>query len=384
MYLFSEKVPERKGKVIMRILEGAYTEALIFTDNIEEYALAQIQQLCDYDVFQNCKIRVMPDVHPGKVGPIGFTSTIGDKILPNIVGIDIGCGITMARLKQNKVEFQKLDRVIRENIPVGSRIRKNPHRFVEQLKLEELKCFRSIQMERVKAGLGTLGSGNHFIELDKDENGNLYVVIHTGSRHLGKEVTDFYLSQGQEYLREKKFHIPYELTYLEGNLMEDYLHDMQIVQEYAACNRQAILDELVKGMKWKIIEEYSSVHNYVDKKDRILRKGAVSAHKGETVLIPINMRDGLLLGTGLGNQEWNYSAPHGSGRILRKDKVKEYYTVSAYKKEMKGIYSSCLNKETLAEGPFAYRGIQEILEAVADTVAVQQILKPIYNYKSQE
>lgn len=384
MYLFSEKVPERKGKIIMRILEGAYTEALIFTDNIEEYALAQIQQLCDYDVFQNCKIRVMPDVHPGKVGPIGFTSTIGDKILPNIVGIDIGCGITMARLKQNKVEFQKLDRVIRENIPVGSRIRKNPHRFAEQLKLEELKCFRSIQMERVKAGLGTLGGGNHFIELDKDENGNLYVVIHTGSRHLGKEVTDFYLSQGQEYLREKKFHIPYELTYLEGNLMEDYLHDMQIVQEYAACNRQAILDELVKGMKWKIIEECSSVHNYVDKKDRILRKGAVSAHKGEAVLIPINMRDGLLLGTGLGNQEWNYSAPHGSGRILRKDKVKEYYTVSAYKKEMKGIYSSCLNKETLSEGPFAYRGIQEILEAVADTVAVQQILKPIYNYKSQE
>ena len=209
-------------------------------------------------------------------------------------------------------------------------------------------------------------------------------MIHTGSRHLGKEVTDFYLSQGQEYLREKKFHIPYELTYLEGNLMEDYLHDMQIVQEYAACNRQAILDELVKGMKWKIIEEYSSVHNYVDKKDRILRKGAVSAHKGEAVLIPINMRDGLLLGTGLGNQEWNYSAPHGSGRILRKDKVKEYYTVSAYKKEMKGIYSSCLYKETLAEGPFAYRGIQEILEAVTDTVVVQQILKPIYNYKSQE
>ena len=384
MYLFSEKVPERKGKVIMRILEGAYTEALIFTDNIEEYALAQIQQLCDYDVFQNCKIRVMPDVHPGKVGPIGFTSTIGDKILPNIVGIDIGCGITMARLKQSKVEFQKLDRVIRENIPAGSRIRKNPHRFAEQLKLEELKCFRSIQMERVKAGLGTLGSGNHFIELDKDENGNLYVVIHTGSRHLGKEVTDFYLSQGQAYLMEKKFHIPYELTYLEGNLMEDYLHDMQIVQEYAACNRQAILDELVKGMKWKIIEECSSVHNYVDKKDRILRKGAVSAHKGETVLIPINMRDGLLIGKGIGNREWNYSAPHGSGRILRRDQVKEHYTVSAYKKEMKGIYSSCISKETLEEGPFAYRGIQEILEAVTDTVAVQQILKPIYNYKSQE
>ena len=368
----------------MKRVQGIYAEALIFTNDIEDYALAQIQQLCDQEAFQNCKIRIMPDVHPGKVGPIGFTSTLGSKIMPNIVGSDIGCGITIAKLKQKKVEFQKLDRVIRENIPDGSRIRRKPHRFAEQLRLEELKCFHSIQMERVCGGLGTLGGGNHFIELDKDENDDLYVVIHTGSRHFGKEVTDFYLSQGQTYLLEKKIHIPYELTYLEGNLMEDYLHDMEIVQEYAAYNRKTILDELVKGMKWKIIEEYSSVHNYVDPKDRILRKGAVSAHKGETVLIPINMRDGLLIGKGIGNREWNYSAPHGSGRILRRDQVKEHYTVSAYKKEMKGIYSSCISKETLEEGPFAYRGIQEILEAVTDTVAVQQILKPIYNYKSQE
>ena len=288
----------------MKRVQGIYAEALIFTNDIEDYALAQIQQLCDQEAFQNCKIRIMPDVHPGKVGPIGFTSTLGSKIMPNIVGSDIGCGITMAKLKQKKVEFQKLDRVIRKNIPDGSRIRRKPHRFAEQLRLEELKCSRSINME--------------------------------------------------------------------------------IVQEYAAYNRKTILDELVKGMKWKVIEEYSSVHNYVDPKDRILRKGAVSAHKGETVLIPINMRDGLLIGKGIGNREWNYSAPHGSGRILRRDQVKEHYTVSAYKKEMKGIYSSCISKETLEEGPFAYRGIQEILEAVTDTVAVQQILKPIYNYKSQE
>lgn len=368
----------------MKTVKGTYTTALVFTDHVEEYALAQIKQCCDHEAFQDCNIRVMPDVHPGKVSVIGFTSTIGEKILPNIVGIDIGCGITMAKLKQKKVEFQKLDTVIRENIPAGSRSRRTPHRFAENLNLEELRCFRSIQMSRVRVGLGTLGGGNHFIELDQDEQGNLYVVIHTGSRHLGKEVTEFYLSKGQEHLKEQGISVPYELTYLEGKLMEDYLHDLQIVQEYAADNRKAILDELVKGMKWKVTEKSSSVHNYVDQRDGILRKGAVSAHKDETVLIPMNMRDGLLVCRGLGNREWNCSAPHGSGRILRRDQVKEQYTVSAYRKEMKGIYSSCISKETLEEAPFAYRGIQDILGAVTDTVAVEKVLKPVYNYKAQD
>lgn len=368
----------------MKIINGIYTTAFIFSDHAEEYALAQIQRLCDNEAFKECKIRVMPDVHPGKVGTIGFTSTIGDGILPNIVGIDIGCGITMAKLKQKKVEFQKLDTVIRERIPSGAKIRKIPHRFMEQMDLENLRCYPFIQAKRVSLGLGTLGGGNHFIELDKDEEGNLYAVIHTGSRHLGKEVTEYYLNQGQRYLKAREILVPYELTYLEGKLMEDYLHDLQVVKDYAAYNRAAILDELAKGMKWKIMETISCVHNYVDEKDGILRKGAISAHTGETVLIPMNMKDGILLGKGLGNQKWNYSAPHGSGRILRRDEVKNHYTVAAYKKEMKGIYSSCIGQETLEESPFAYRRIEEILEAIKETAAIEKILKPVYNYKAQD
>lgn len=368
----------------MKTVTGIYATALIFSDRAEDYALAQIRQLCDNEAFQNCKIRVMPDVHPGKVGTVGFTSTVGSRILPNIVGIDIGCGITMAKLKQKRVEFQKLDAVIREQVPAGARIRKIPHRFTERLNLEELRCFASIQTGRVKNGLGTLGGGNHFIEIDRDDSGNLYAVVHTGSRHLGKEVTEYYLAKGQEQLKKEGISVPYELTYLEGKFMEDYLHDLQIVQEYAAYNREAILDELTKGMKWKITEIWNCIHNYVDPRDGILRKGAVSAQKDEQVVIPVNMKDGILLGRGLGNPEWNYSAPHGSGRILKREEVKSHYTVSAYKKAMKGIYSSCISRETLDEAPFVYRGIQEIQEAVIDTVQIEQILKPVYNFKSQE
>ena len=368
----------------MKTVTGIYATALIFSDRAEDYALAQIRQICDNEAFQNCKIRVMPDVHPGKVGTVGFTSTVGSRILPNIVGIDIGCGITMAKIKQKRVEFQKLDAVIREQVPTGARIRKIPHRFTERLNLEELRCFASIQTGRVKNSLGTLGGGNHFIEIDRDDRENLYAVIHTGSRHLGKEVTEYYLAKGQEQLKKEGISVPYELTYLEGKLKEDYLHDLQVVQEYVAYNREAILDELTKGMKWKITEIWNCVHNYVDLRDGILRKGAVSAQKNEQVVIPVNMKDGILLGRGLGNPEWNYSAPHGSGRILKREEVKNHYTVSAYKKAMKGIYSSCISSETLDEAPFAYRGIQEIQEAVMDTVQIEQILKPVYNFKSQE
>ena len=378
---FQGKCLRERGN--MEIINGIYASAKIFSETAEEYALAQIQMICDNEVSKGSVIRVMPDVHPGKVGTIGLTMTVGERILPNLVGIDIGCGITLAKLKQKKVEFQKLDTVIRENVPVGGCIRKNMHRYSQEFDFSRLRCFRSINEEKAALSLGTLGSGNHFVELDKDTEDNLYVAIHTGSRHLGKEVTEYYLRCGQTVLKEQGIQVPYELTYLTGQLKEDYLHDLQIVQDYAKLNRTVILEEIARKMKWKVLENVSICHNYIDESG-VLRKGAISAKKGEQVIIPINMRDGILLGTGKGNPEWNYSAPHGSGRILRRDNVKDSFTVSNFKSEMKGIYCSCIGKGTLDEAPFAYRRLEEIADAIEETVEITGIIKPVYNYKASK
>lgn len=373
----------------MKIINGVYTSAKIFTTNniknaIDDYAIAQLQMLCDNEISSGCKIRIMPDVHPGKVCTIGLTMTVGTKIMPNIVGIDIGCGITLAKLKQKNIEFQKLDTVVLKNIPSGFSIRSKPHRFSEYFDFARLYCCENIHLEKAVLSLGTLGSGNHFIEIDKDDEGTFYVVIHSGSRSLGKEVTEYYLKKGQKYLKNRNITIPYELTYLENELMEQYLHDIQIIQEYARLNREIMLDELVRGMKWKLTDSYSCTHNYIDLSDSvsILRKGAISAKSGEKVIIPINMRDGILLGTGLGNEDWNCSAPHGSGRIIKREDVKSRFTVSAFKTEMKGIFSSCIRKDTLDEAPFAYRGIDDIAEAIAETVIINKVIKPVYNFKA--
>ena len=381
----------------MKILNGVHTSATIFTVGnpthaIDHYALEQLQQLCNNETLQDARIRVMPDVHPGIVGTIGLTLTLTDKIMPNLLGIDIGCGMTLAKIKDKKVEFQKLDTVIRNNIPSGFAIRKKAHRFSENFPFEKLYCLEHINLKKAQLSLGTLGEGNHFLEMDKDLDGQLYIVIHSGSRHLGKEVTEYYLNQGQQVLKQQGIQIPYELTYLEGAWMEKYLHDIQIVQDYASLNREIILDELAKGMKWKITDQYECIHNYVDDCEDVvnmfgaplLRKGAISAKQGESVIIPINMRDGILLGTGLGNEEWNFSAPHGAGRILKREEVKNKFTVSAFKSEMKGIYTTCIGKDTLDEAPFAYRGLDDIAEAIHETVHIDQIIRPIYNFKAGE
>lgn len=373
----------------MKIINGVYTSAKIFTTThtetmLDDYAAAQIQMLCDNMAFSGSQIRIMPDVHPGKVGPIGFTATVGSRILPNIVGIDIGCGMTIARLKQRKIEFQKLDTVIRDHVPSGFHIRKKPHHFQEQLDLSQLYCYKSIREKHALLSLGTLGKGNHFIEIDRDEEGNLYAVIHSGSRHLGKEVAEYYLTAGQRVLKSQNLEVPYELTYLEGELMSQYLHDLAIVQRFAGLNREVILNEMIKGMKWKVLDAYSCQHNYVDTTSdyKILRKGAISAKMEEQVIIPINMRDGIILGKGKGNEDWNCSAPHGSGRILKREDVKSHYTLSHFKSEMKGIYSSCIHKDTLDEAPFAYRGLDEIAEAISDTVMIEKVIRPLYNFKA--
>lgn len=385
----------------MITIYGKYTNAVVYTvENemyaLEDYARKQLQMICNHPSAEGSDIRVMPDVHPGKVGTIGLTMTVGDSILPSLVGVDIGCGMTMAKVKTKGLQFQQLDSVIRENVPVGPRIRENEHKYADRIELSELRCCRGINARKAIRSIGTLGGGNHFIEVDKDDEGNVYLVVHSGSRHLGMEVADYYLRTGQKEMQMKKQgYASYEMTCLTGELMEDYLHDIKIIQEFARLNREAIIESIVNGMKWKIQDSFTCIHNYVDfsvvgesisdrdaKRKPILRKGAISAKEGENVIIPINMRDGIILGTGLGNSEWNYSAPHGAGRIYRRSEVAEHHTVSEFKKSMEGIYSICINKNTLDESPFAYRGIDDIAAVIKDTVRIEKIIKPVYNYKA--
>ena len=374
----------------MITIYGKYTNAKVYTVenelySLDEYARKQLQMICDNPVAQDSKIRVMPDVHPGKVGTIGLTMTVKDVILPSLVGVDIGCGMTIAKIKTKALQFQQLDSVIRENVPVGSAIQKKEHKFADRIDLSKLKSAKSIREAKANLSIGTLGGGNHFIEVDKDEEGNYYLTVHSGSRHLGIEVAEYYLRAGQkEMQRKKQGYASYEMTSLTGELMEDYLHDLEIIQDFARINREAIIESIVKGMKWKVEDSFCVVHNYVDfsGNDPLLRKGAISAKDGERVIIPINMRDGIILGTGLGNPEWNYSAPHGAGRIYRRSEVAEHHTVSEFKKAMEGIHSICINKDTLDESPFAYRKIDDIAKVIRDTVSIDKIIKPVYNYKA--
>ena len=375
----------------MITIYGKYTNAIVYTvENelyaLEDYARRQLQMIANHPSAEGSSIRVMPDVHPGKVGTIGLTMTIGDSILPSLVGVDIGCGMTIAKVKTKALQFQQLDTVIRDNVPVGPRIRKKEHKYADRVDLSELRCYRHINARKAGCSIGTLGGGNHFIELDKDDEGNTYLVVHSGSRHLGMEVAEYYLRTGQKEIQMKKQgYAPYEMTCLTGALMEDYLHDIEIIQEFARVNREAMIETIVSGMNWKVIDSFTSIHNYVDfsvSSKPILRKGAISAKEGEKVIIPINMRDGIILGAGLGNPDWNYSAPHGAGRIYSRSEVAEHHTVSEFKKAMEGIYSICINKDTLDESPFAYRGIDDISSVIEPTVKIDKIIKPIYNYKA--
>lgn len=336
----------------MKTVKGIYTEAKIFTDDVEDHALAQIKMICDNETAKGSKICMMPDIHPGKVAPIGLSMTVTDKIIPQLLGVDIGFAI-----------------------------RKEPNHMAEEFSYEGLQCIRHINRQKADRSLGTLGGGNHFIELDKSDDGSLYLVVHTGSRHLGEEVAEYYTKLANTCLKEQGKEVPYYMSYLEGDNKAAYLNDVQIIQRYAEWNRQIIVREILKGMKWKVEEQFSVPHNYLDD-SRILHKGSISANKGERVVIPANMRDGIILGIGKGNADWNYSAPHGSGRKLKREDVKNRYTVSEFKKEMEGIYSRCVSADTLDEAPFAYRSITEIAEQIEDTVEVTKILKPVYNFKA--
>ncbi|MCI8889095.1 MAG: RtcB family protein [Hungatella sp.] len=402
----------------VKVVEGRYAAAKVYTDVVEELALDQIKTLCDQEYTKDLRIRIMPDVHAGAGCTIGTTMTIRDAVVPNLVGVDIGCGMETLRLKNKHLELEKLDKLIYEKIPSGFQIREKDHKLNDDIDLMELRCLKAgkINIDRAVKSLGTLGGGNHFIEVDRDEDGILYVVIHSGSRHLGLEVAGFYQDQAWKSLnghsnadikqliedykkagRKKEIQkvvkeaqaqmhteIPRPLAYCRGELLEDYLHDMKIVQRFAMLNRKAMADELIRGMKLKVEEEFTTIHNYIDTEEMILRKGAVSAKMGEKLLIPINMRDGSLICVGKGNEDWNFSAPHGAGRLMSRRKAKSSYTVSEFKKVMSGIFTTSVNAQTLDECPMAYKGMEDIVENIGDTAEIVKIIKPIYNFKAGE
>lgn len=400
----------------MIILNGKYNSAKVFTDNIEQDAIAQIIAFCSQPMSEGAQIRIMPDVHAGAGCTIGTTMTITDKVIPNLVGVDIGCGMETVRLKEKHIELQKLDKLIFEKIPSGFAIREKPHRYGEKIDLTELYCYKHIDSLRAEKSIGTLGGGNHFIEADKGEDGSIYIVIHSGSRHLGVETAKFYQNEAYRRLnksgdkeaaeliarlkaegREKQIQselkkltntkttsVPKHLAYCEGELFDQYIHDMKIVQKFAMLNRQVMMDEIIKGMHLHVEEQFTTIHNYIDTDKMILRKGAVSAEAGERLLIPINMRDGSLLCTGKGSAEWNFSAPHGAGRLMSRSEAKQSFTVSEFKKQMKGIYTSTVSASTLDECPMAYKPIEDIVNNIGDTVTVNEIIKPIYNFKAGE
>ncbi|MEG6523619.1 RtcB family protein [Desulfotomaculum sp. 1211_IL3151] len=397
-------------------IEGKYNIAKVYTDILEEGAAVQIETLCNQEFVRKSKIRIMPDVHAGAGCTIGTTMTIKDKIVPNLVGVDIGCGMETILISNKRLELQRLDKLICENIPSGFAVRKKPHPHNEQIDLTQLRCLKSVQLDRAEKSIGTLGGGNHFIEVNKDEEDNLYVVVHSGSRHLGLEVAKYYQEAGYRQLnrndkadlealitrcksegRDKEIQnalkelknqvltkIPFTLAYVTGNLFEDYLHDMKIVQRFAELNRKAIITEIVKGMKLEVVEQFTTTHNYIDTDRMILRKGAVSAQKGERLLIPINMRDGSLICVGKGNEEWNFSAPHGAGRLMSRTKAKQSFTVSEFKKQMKNVYTTSVKKETLDECPMAYKNMADIVNHIGPTADIVKRIKPIYNFKAGE
>ncbi|MGM0123515.1 hypothetical protein IGI37_000887 [Enterococcus sp. AZ194] len=390
----------------MLTVKGKYNEAKIYTDAVSETTIGQIITLCSQSFTQSSKIRIMPDTHSGTGCVIGTTMTIGDKVVPNLVGVDIGCGLYVVKLKKNcKLSFDKLDRIIRTRVPSGNQAHQKP---VTEFELGEVHA--PIHKGWVLRSLGTLGGGNHFIEVNEGRDG-YYLVIHSGSRILGKEIAEYHQEQAfQELSQQRKelkiesnkaeaqkneelarqlweereaLKIPYELSYLEGNSLANYLSDMQIAQRYAAENRRLMAEVILKGMKWhkSVVESFDCPHNYIDLENGILRKGAVSAQKGEQLIIPLNMKDGSILGKGKGNPEWNYSGPHGAGRQLSRSEAKRKLSLESFQHTMKQVWTTSVSKKTLDESPKAYKPVKPLLEDLQSAVDVEEIIRPLYNFK---
>jgi tRNA-splicing ligase RtcB len=400
----------------MKEVVGKFATAKIFTDNIEEMALTQIQTVCDNIISKDSKIRIMPDVHAGAGCVIGTTMTIGDKIVPNLVGVDIGCGVLTAYIERKNIEFEEIDSIIRKHIPSGFNVR---NKVLERAKRFEqeinncLYCIDDVDVNRAMLSLGTLGGGNHFIEIAKNEEGEMYLLIHTGSRNFGKQIADYYQKKARKNLTSGKSEIIAEtikslkeqnreseiqaalksikpepviegLEYLEKQDKAKYLNDMRIAQEYANLNRMCIMYEICHRAEIDILFSFDTVHNYIDLISGILRKGAVSAIKNQKILIPINMKDGSLICIGKGNEDWNYSAPHGAGRLMSRKKAKENISLDNFKTQMKDVWSTTVGESTLDEAPDAYKPIEEIIENIKDTVEITRRLFPVYNYKASD
>ena len=368
-------------------IKGTYNTAIVYADSIDNAVRGQLTALCNSPAMDGTQIRVMPDVHTGS-WVIGTTIRFKDKIIPSLIGTDIGCGVLRVPIEcKRKLEFDKLDKVIKENIPSGRAIRKTPHRFSERIDLSKLKCAKHIQIDKALLSIGTLGGGNHFIEVAERN----YLLIHTGSRHLGAEVAKWYQDAAFAASNDDS---PYQLAWIDGELMNDYIHDVRILQEYAEQNRLAIADEICSAMRWHTDEEWTidTPHNYIEYEQEwgtddswfILRKGAISAWKNDYPTIPMNMRDGSLICRGLANHEWNCSAPHGAGRLYSRSEVKEHFTLTQYKQAMKGIHSPSIDRKTLDECPMAYKPMDDIVSKVAPTVDIERIIKPLYNFKAGE
>ena len=395
-------------------IKGKINTAICYAKVVEDEAIEQIRRMCDYDFTENSKIRIMPDVHAGKGCTIGTTMTVTDKAVPNIVGVDIGCGMYTVNLGKDEIDLEKLDEAA-HFVPSGMNIWEGrPEKF----DLQELRCYRNLKNTKwLERSLGTLGGGNHFIEVDKASDGTHYLVIHTGSRNLGKQVADIYqqlaidLNKGKEtYFQQREEIIrtykeqgrrkdiqkaleaiswnqrettmPEDLCYLYGQFFDDYLHDVEICQRFARRNREKIAEVLLARTGMTGSEAFHTIHNYIDTDEMILRKGAIAAHAGEKVLIPINMRDGSVLAIGKGNPEWNYSAPHGAGRIMSRTKAKNELDMEAYRKSMEGIYTTSVNEKTLDEAPMAYKSLEDIIDVIKESVDIIEIMKPIYNFKA--
>ena len=393
---------------------GKVNTAVCFAKIIEDEAIEQIRRMCDYDFTQGSKIRIMPDVHAGKGCTIGTTMTVTDKAVPNIVGVDIGCGMYTVNLGKKTLDLEKLDEIA-HYIPSGTSVWDGRQ---EHFDITELKCYRYLKdTRRLERSLGTLGGGNHFIEVDKSFDGTNYLIIHSGSRNLGKQVAEYYqglaieLNTGKEEyydMRDKIIaeykaqgrrkeiqkaldelvwnkidtEIPDDLCYVYGKYLKAYLHDVEICQEFARRSREKMAEIIIGKLRCPSKEGFHTIHNYIDTNEMILRKGAISAHKGEKVLIPINMRDGSVIAIGKGNPEWNYSAPHGAGRIMSRNKAKETLSLEQYQQEMSGIYTTSVNENTLDEAPMAYKSLSDIIDVIQEAVDVIEVMKPVYNFKA--
>lgn len=356
-------------------LNGKYASATIFTDLVDGASISQVQTLLGQKFVEGSNIRMMPDIHAGAGCTIGTTMTITDAVCPNLVGVDIGCGMLVLPLAEKEIDLPKLDVIIHNYVPSGFAKQESAHPAAKYTQLNNLRCAKHVNIPMAELSIGTLGRGNHFIEVDKDDEGNLYLVIHTGSRHLGLEVANYYQDLAGNG----------DLDYLTGEQFDNYIHDMKIIQNFAHVNRKAISNEIIlRARLHSKIDYFESVHNYIDTDNRILRKGAVRAQKGEKLIIPINMRDGSLICVGKGNPDWNYSAPHGAGRIMSRGEAKRTVSLEEFEASMEGIYSTSVSKGTIDECPMAYKPMESIIENIGDTVDILKIIKPIYNFKANE